>query len=626
MARQRCGLYGQRKMRKKLPPRSDAREEDDDDAGSELQGRIEQAQSTRWFNVNVCERDRVGHRVLNTTALGVAFWSPPRSSLRLHVHRVSRAGRLADVSHEKAMAFPVTFRKLCSARRRRFCGFSGRFDDSGSFLAWSHCEDVARSGGNVGASPFFTFFVKVRESRRLLALRLVLSSVVAELGLHHRSIGYGGGSSQYPFMSIIDPSYTFHSASSSGHHVTEEHVIEEDEEDEIDSQDDIDDNENMEKGDDEPLFDIVRVNNTEIEYEQDHPDVFTSDHLIDEATMNNSHEGIDIPSVKTKLTITPEEIVRRILDEYHVEISYKKAWIAKCLAMKQIFGSWESSYATLPRSELDHQEDYQVRWEPYTDDILQMLPAVSKHASHLWLSRVPLLSFSIVEMHVPDRVLRQFGRVQRIPAPVDALDRVTRKGCGHIDWGRYFAHFVQIWHRRTDYIIPPDEETVDIGRVEYMAWYWSITRQYIDRPGFTYDMRYEPRDHIERSLVEGPSEPCADTPQQPDDAGPSHFSPDVMTVSQAPTSVKTQTEPGLSVFSHSTDRPRSVKTQSAAWEVLLFLTLGVGNGIADSKVGIPNADVGGNAGFRVDIANAGFKAGSKPTRSSGHQVAYVATW
>ncbi|MQL77121.1 hypothetical protein Taro_009515, partial [Colocasia esculenta] len=108
------------------------------------------------------------------------------------------------------------------------------------------------------------------------------------------SIGYGGGSSQYPFMPITDPSHTLHSGSSSGHHVTEEHVIEKDEEDEIDSQDDIDDNENMEEGDDEPLFDIAMVNNTEIEYEQDPPDVFTSDHWIDEATMNNSHEGIDV--------------------------------------------------------------------------------------------------------------------------------------------------------------------------------------------------------------------------------------------------------------------------------------------------------------------------------------------
>ncbi|MQM00496.1 hypothetical protein Taro_033231, partial [Colocasia esculenta] len=226
-------------------------------------------------------------------------------------------------------------------------------------------------------------------------------------------------------------------------------------------------------------------------------------------------------------------------------------------------------------SEFDHQEDYRIRWEPYTADILEMLPAVFRQTSYLWLSRVPLLSFSIVEMHVPDRVLRQFGRVHHIPGPVDALDRVTRKGREHIDWARYFAHFVQMWHHRADYIIPPDEETVGIGRGEYMAWYWSITRRYIARSGFNYNMRYEPRDHIERSLVDGtkhlhmmasvglqddisdrtqstfismqmyidsvlshvqrtdsstshagPSEPCAGTPQQPDDAGPSHFSPD----------------------------------------------------------------------------------------------------
>ncbi|MQL95641.1 hypothetical protein Taro_028314 [Colocasia esculenta] len=96
-------------------------------------------------------------------------------------------------------------------------------------------------------------------------------------GNDDRSTGYGGGSSHYPFMPITDPSHTFHSASSSGHHITKEHVIEEDEEDEIDSQDDIDDNENMDERDDEPLFDIARVNNTEIEYEQDPPDIFTSD-------------------------------------------------------------------------------------------------------------------------------------------------------------------------------------------------------------------------------------------------------------------------------------------------------------------------------------------------------------
>ncbi|MQL85597.1 hypothetical protein Taro_018114 [Colocasia esculenta] len=86
------------------------------------------------------------------------------------------------------------------------------------------------------------------------------------------------------------------------HHVTEEHVVKEDEEDEIDSQNDIDDNENMDEGDEEPLFDISRVNNTEIEYEQDPPDIFTSDQWIDEAMLNNSHEGIDVPCTLEGMT------------------------------------------------------------------------------------------------------------------------------------------------------------------------------------------------------------------------------------------------------------------------------------------------------------------------------------
>ncbi|MQL88846.1 hypothetical protein Taro_021417 [Colocasia esculenta] len=52
---------------------------------------------------SICERDRGGRRVLNVTALPVAFWKPPGIGDRLHVHRVSRAGRLADVSLRKAM-------------------------------------------------------------------------------------------------------------------------------------------------------------------------------------------------------------------------------------------------------------------------------------------------------------------------------------------------------------------------------------------------------------------------------------------------------------------------------------------------------------------------------------------
>ncbi|MQM22369.1 hypothetical protein Taro_055420, partial [Colocasia esculenta] len=79
-----------------------------------LCGPIGWTQSTHRFTI--CERDRARHRILNATALGVAFWLPPRSGLRLHVRRVSHAGRLADIGVEKATAFSIAFRS------RRFWG------------------------------------------------------------------------------------------------------------------------------------------------------------------------------------------------------------------------------------------------------------------------------------------------------------------------------------------------------------------------------------------------------------------------------------------------------------------------------------------------------------------------
>ncbi|MQL93651.1 hypothetical protein Taro_026296, partial [Colocasia esculenta] len=50
--------------------------------------------------------------VLNATALGVTFWLPPRSGLRLHVRCVSRVGQPVDVDHGKATTFSIVFREL----------------------------------------------------------------------------------------------------------------------------------------------------------------------------------------------------------------------------------------------------------------------------------------------------------------------------------------------------------------------------------------------------------------------------------------------------------------------------------------------------------------------------------
>ncbi|MQM16869.1 hypothetical protein Taro_049830 [Colocasia esculenta] len=72
-----------------------------------LCGPADWAQSAHRFSA--CEHDKGVRCVLNATALVVVFPLPPRCGLRLHAHRVSRVGRLADVDLEKATASYVTF-------------------------------------------------------------------------------------------------------------------------------------------------------------------------------------------------------------------------------------------------------------------------------------------------------------------------------------------------------------------------------------------------------------------------------------------------------------------------------------------------------------------------------------
>lgn len=51
--------------------------------------------------------------------------------------------------------------------------------------------------------------------------------------------------------------------------------------------------------------------------------------------------------------------------------------------------------------------------------------------SNLWLSITPLINFEVVELHQPDRVMRQFGLRQYVPQLFDiglALHVIVRSG------------------------------------------------------------------------------------------------------------------------------------------------------------------------------------------------------
>lgn len=122
----------------------------------------------------------------------------------------------------------------------------------------------------------------------------------------------------------------------------------------------------------------------------------------------------------------------------------------------------------------------QVVWEPYTNSLIEDAPMIVLIGQHIWRAHVPLIFFEIVEIHCPDRVMRQFGLGQHIPDPIDTDDRLhqlSRRGRGEENWNVVNSDFIQLWETREHFII--QERHPLPSSAEYMRWYLSITRRYI---------------------------------------------------------------------------------------------------------------------------------------------------
>ncbi|OAY84496.1 Serine/threonine-protein phosphatase, partial [Ananas comosus] len=89
----------------------------------------------------------------------------------------------------------------------------------------------------------------------------------------------------------------------------------------------------------------------------------------------------------------------------------------------------------------------------YIDAIIDALPAFCVQGSEVWRSRTTLISFHIVELHVPNRVLRQFGLLQHIPIQVETIRHVTSQGRPDEDWTYFHAAHIERWGQRLQAII-----------------------------------------------------------------------------------------------------------------------------------------------------------------------------
>ncbi|XP_056698241.1 serine/threonine-protein phosphatase 7 long form homolog [Spinacia oleracea] len=127
-----------------------------------------------------------------------------------------------------------------------------------------------------------------------------------------------------------------------------------------------------------------------------------------------------------------------------------------------------------------------MTWQPYTEDILSLLPDICRDDRHIWRTYSPLICFHIVEYHCPGRVMRQFGYEQIIPLPCDtsrSLHRIDRRGTKNKNYVRLHAIYLEEWNKREDRVvggIVTRGQTTSLDA--YMSWYRKITRLIITPP------------------------------------------------------------------------------------------------------------------------------------------------
>ncbi|KAG9444778.1 hypothetical protein H6P81_016118 [Aristolochia fimbriata] len=138
----------------------------------------------------------------------------------------------------------------------------------------------------------------------------------------------------------------------------------------------------------------------------------------------------------------------------------------------------------LYKTELDHQRSYQV-------DVSGCLGT-------------PLICFEIVELHVPDRVMLQFGLEQQVTPPEDVehVTRISRKGRAGEDWALYHRDYIARWEARAEYVIMGSRaHTPRHAPSDYMRWYLGATRRFIAPPPTEPAMVYHPRGYTEEALL-----------------------------------------------------------------------------------------------------------------------------
>ncbi|PRQ32170.1 putative protein-serine/threonine phosphatase [Rosa chinensis] len=159
------------------------------------------------------------------------------------------------------------------------------------------------------------------------------------------------------------------------------------------------------------------------------------------------------------------------------------------------------------RVEYSKNEPRVNRWEPRKDAGLSLVyvQALRQQLDHMQAHKDPyrghreahplleitfytgmLKCLDIVEPYYPDRVLRQFGRVQTIPRNPYTPSRVRRVSDSK-SYKVVYEYFDGLWQRWRDHVLADANRSTPVKfsydcTPEYLSWYQKITHPYVQHP------------------------------------------------------------------------------------------------------------------------------------------------
>lgn len=155
------------------------------------------------------------------------------------------------------------------------------------------------------------------------------------------------------------------------------------------------------------------------------------------------------------------------------------------------FGETSAHVVSTHRLALDGLAPGHFIWQPYSS-FLANAPEYFLESSSLWCYKGPLIYFYIVEPHLPNRCMRQFGLIQDIPTSdgydifLKHLHDINLQRKQDTNWVTTHREYIAHWESRAENVFGAGA-SIGVGVVDgYDEWYTKITRLYHTRVGGTH--------------------------------------------------------------------------------------------------------------------------------------------